>query len=214
MGERVGDGEGSNGSGRRRRIIVAITGATGATYGVQLLKKLGASAGVETHLVISDAASLTLHQELGLQRRDVEALAHVVHRNRDIGATIASGSFTSDGMVIAPCSMKTLAAVAHGLSDNLVTRAADVVLKERRRLVLMVRETPFNLAHLRNMTAVTEMGGIVFPPLPSFYHRPASIEEMVEHTVERVLDLLGIENAQAARWGGMKNGVKQDPPAD
>jgi len=214
MGERAGDGEGSNGSGRRRRIIVAITGATGATYGVQLLKKLGASAGVETHLVISEAASLTLHQELGLQRRDVEALAHVVHRNRDIGATIASGSFTSDGMVIAPCSMKTLAAVAHGLSDNLVTRAADVVLKERRRLVLMVRETPFNLAHLRNMTAVTEMGGIVFPPLPSFYHRPASIEEMVEHTVERVLDLLGIENAQAARWGGMKDGVKQDPPAD
>jgi len=216
MGERAGDGEGSNGSGRRRRrrIIVAITGATGATYGVQLLKKLGASAGVETHLVISDAASLTLHQELGLQRRDVEALAHVVHRNRDIGATIASGSFTSDGMVIAPCSMKTLAAVAHGLSDNLVTRAADVVLKERRRLVLMVRETPFNLAHLRNMTAVTEMGGIVFPPLPSFYHRPASLEEMVEHTVERVLDLLGIENAQAARWGGMKDGVKQDPPAD
>jgi len=214
MGERVGDGEGSNGSGRRRRIIVAITGATGATYGVQLLKKLGASAGVETHLVISDAASLTLHQELGLQRRDVEALAHVVYRNRDIGATIASGSFTSDGMVIAPCSMKTLAAVAHGLSDNLVTRAADVVLKERRRLVLMVRETPFNLAHLRNMTAVTEMGGIVFPPLPSFYHRPASIEEMVEHTVERVLDLLGIENAQAARWGGMKDGLKQDPPAD
>ena len=216
MGERTGDGEGSNGSGRRRRrrIIVAITGATGATYGVQLLKKLGASAGVETHLVISDAASLTLHQELGLQRRDVEALAHVVHRNRDIGATIASGSFTSDGMVIAPCSMKTLAAVAHGLSDNLVTRAADVVLKERRRLVLMVRETPFNLAHLRNMTAVTEMGGIVFPPLPSFYHRPASLEEMVEHTVERVLDLLGIENAQAARWGGMKDGVKQDPPAD
>jgi len=214
MGERAGDGEGSNGSGRRRRIIVAITGATGATYGVQLLKKLGASAGVETHLVISDAASLTLHQELGLQRRDVEALAHVVHRNRDIGATIASGSFTSDGMVIAPCSMKTLAAVAHGLSDNLVTRAADVVLKERRRLVLMVRETPFNLAHLRNMTAVTEMGGIVFPPLPSFYHRPASIEEMVEHTVERVLDLLGIENAKAARWGGMKDGLKQDPPAD
>ena len=207
---------------RPRRFIVAITGATGATYGVQLLKKLGAVPGVETHLVISDAASLTLHQELDLQRRDVEALAHVVHRNRDIGATIASGSFPTDGMVIAPCSMKTLAAVAHGLSDNLVTRAADVILKERRRLILMVRETPFNLAHLRNMTAVTEMGGIVFPPLPSFYHRPASIEDMVEHTVERVLDLLGIENAQAARWGGMKGEIRGDlqsslkatPPAD
>ena len=189
---------------RPRRIVVAITGATGATYGVQLLRRLRATPGVEIHLVVSDAASLTLHQELGLQRRDAEALADVVHRNRDIGATIASGSFPTDGMVIAPCSMKTLAAVAHGLSDNLVTRAADVVLKERRRLVLMVRETPFNLAHLRNMTAVTEMGGIVFPPLPSFYHRPASIEDMVEHTVDRVIDLLGMENAQAARWGGMK----------
>jgi 4-hydroxy-3-polyprenylbenzoate decarboxylase len=195
-------------SSRPRRFIVAITGATGATYGVQLLKRLHATSGVETHLVISDAAALTLHQELDLQRRDVEALAHVVHRNRDIGATIASGSFTTDGMVIAPCSMKTLAAVAHGLSDNLVTRAADVILKERRRLILMVRETPFNLAHLRNMTAVTEMGGIVFPPLPSFYHRPASIEDMVEHTVERVLDLLGVENAEAARWGGMKGDIR------
>jgi 4-hydroxy-3-polyprenylbenzoate decarboxylase len=191
-------------SSRPRRIIVAITGATGAVYGVQLLKRLGATPGVETHLVLSDAATLTLHQELGLQRRDAEALAHVVHRNRDIGASIASGSFQTDGMVIAPCSMKTLAAVAHGLSDNLVARAADVMLKERRRLVLMVRETPFNLAHLRNMTAVTEMGGIVFPPLPSFYHRPATIEEMVEHTVDRAIDLLGLDNAHAPRWGGMK----------
>jgi len=190
---------------RPRRITVAITGATGATYGVQLLRRLRATAGVETHLVISDAAVLTLHQELGLQRRDAEALAHVVHRNRDIGASIASGSFQVEGMVIAPCSMKTLAAVAHGLSDNLVTRAADVMLKERRRLVMMVRETPFNLAHLRNMTAVTEMGGIVFPPLPAFYQRPATIDEMVEHTIDRVIDLLGLENAQAARWGGMKN---------
>ena len=192
-------------TGRPRRIIVAITGATGAVYGVQLLRRLHATPGVETHLVVSDAASLTLHQELGLQRRDAEALAHVVHRNRDIGASIASGSFQTDGMVIAPCSMKTLAAVAHGLSDNLVTRAADVMLKERRRLVLMVRETPFNLAHLRNMTAVTEMGGIVFPPLPSFYHRPATIEEMVEHTVDRAVDLLGLDNALAPRWGGMKS---------
>jgi 4-hydroxy-3-polyprenylbenzoate decarboxylase len=188
-----------------RRIIVAITGATGAIYGVRLLQRLSATPGVETHLVISDAASLTLHQEVGLQRRDVEALAHVVHRNRDIGASIASGSFQTDGMVIAPCSMKSLAAVAHGLSDNLIARAADVVLKERRRLILMVRETPFNLAHLRNMTAVTEMGGIVFPPLPSFYHRPATIEEMVDHTVARVMDLLGVTNDLAPRWGGMKD---------
>ena len=197
---------------RPRRIVVALTGATGATYGVQLLKRLHATAGIESHLIISDAAMLTLHQELGLQRRDVEALAHVVHRNRDIGASIASGSYQVDAMVVAPCSMKTLAAVAHGFSDNLVTRAADVILKERRRLVLMVRETPFNLAHLRNMTSVTEMGGIIFPPLPSFYHRPATIADMVEHTVDRVMDLLGIENDQAARWGGMK-GEQNDRPA-
>ena len=189
---------------RRRRFVVAITGATGAVYGVRLLQRLGACPGVETHLVVSDAATLTLHQEVGLQKRDVEALAHVVHRNREIGASIASGSFQTDGMVIAPCSMKTLAAVAHGLSDNLITRAADVILKERRRLVLMVRETPFNLAHLRNMTAVTEMGGIVFPPLPSFYNLPASIDEMVDHTVARVMDLLGVDNSLAPRWAGMR----------
>jgi 4-hydroxy-3-polyprenylbenzoate decarboxylase len=191
--------------GGDRRIVVAITGATGAVYGVRLLERLRAISGVEIHLVISDAASLTLHQEVGLQRRDVEALAHVVHKNREIGASIASGSFQTDGMVIAPCSMKTLAAVAHGLSDNLIARAADVILKERRRLVLMVRETPFNLAHLRNMTAVTEMGGIVFPPLPSFYNKPDSIDEMVDHTVARVIDLLGIENDLAPRWAGMKD---------
>lgn len=188
-----------------RRLVVAITGATGAIYGVRLLQQLAATPGVESHLVVSDAASLTLHQEVGMQRRDVEALAHVVHRNRDVGAAIASGSFQTDGMIIAPCSMKTLASVAHGLSDNLVARAADVALKERRRLVLMVRETPFNLAHLRNMTAVTEMGGIVFPPLPSFYHRPATIDEMVDHTIARVLDLFGVKHALAPRWSGMKS---------
>jgi len=189
---------------RPRRIIVAITGATGAVYGVRLLQQLNAIAGVETHLIVSDAAALTLQTETGMQRRDVEALAHVVHKNREIGATIASGSFQSDGMVVAPCSMKTLAAVALGLSDNLIARAADVVLKERRRLVLMVRETPFNLAHLRNMTAVTEMGGVIFPPLPSFYHQPATIDEMVDHTVARVIDLFGIEHALAPRWAGVK----------
>jgi len=190
---------------RPRRIVVGITGATGAVYGVRLLARLHDVSGVETHLVVSDAASLTLHQEVGMQRRDVEALAHVVHKNREIGASIASGSFQTDGMVIAPCSMKTLAAVAHGLADNLVARAADVILKERRRLILMVRETPLNLAHLRNMTAVTEMGGIIFPPLPSFYHRPASIDEMVDHTLDRVLDLLGLENVAAPRWSGMRS---------
>ena len=186
-----------------KRIIVAITGATGVVYGVRLLQTLR-SAGVETHCLISDAGVLNLHQELALKRKDAEAYADVVHNVRDVGASIASGSFQSDGMIIAPCSMKTLAAVAHGLSDNLITRAADVVLKERRRLVLMVRETPFNLAHLRNMTAVTEMGGIIFPPLPGFYHRPASIDEMVDHTVGRVLDLFSVEHQLTPRWSGLK----------
>jgi 4-hydroxy-3-polyprenylbenzoate decarboxylase len=188
---------------RPRRLVIAITGATGAVYGVRLLQLLKEMQGVETHLVVSDAAVLTLHQETGLQRKEVEALADVVHKQHNIGASIASGSFQSDGMVIAPCSMKTLASVAHGLSDNLIARAADVVLKERRRLVLMVRETPFNLAHLRNMTAVTEMGGIIFPPLPSFYHQPQSIAEMVDHTVARVIDLFGLEHQLAPRWNGL-----------
>jgi 4-hydroxy-3-polyprenylbenzoate decarboxylase len=193
---------------RPRRLVVAITGATGAVYGVRLVRQLAATPGIETHLVVSDAAVLTLHQELGMQRREVEALAHVVHKNRDVGASIASGSFQSDGMIIAPCSMKTLAAVALGLSDNLIARAADVVLKERRRLVLMVRETPFNLAHLRNMTAVTEMGGVIFPPLPSFYHKPESIDDMVDHTVARVMDLFGVAHTLAPRWAGMKPGTE------
>jgi 4-hydroxy-3-polyprenylbenzoate decarboxylase len=187
-----------------RRLIVAVTGATGAIYGVRLLQVLRDTPGIETHLMVSDAGVLNLHQELDMNRKDVEALAHVVHNVRDIGASIASGSFQSEGMIIAPCSMKTLAAVAHGLCDNLVARAADVMLKERRRLVLMVRETPFNLAHLRNMTAVTEMGGIIYPPLPAFYHRPQSITEMVDHTVGRVVDLFGVAHALTPRWNGMK----------
>ena len=188
----------------RQRLVIAITGATGAIYGVRLLEHLRKQGQVETHLMISDAGVLTLHQELDMRRKDVEALADVVHNVRDVGACVASGSFASTGMVVAPCSMKTLASVAHGLSDNLITRAADVVLKERRRLVLMVRETPFNLAHLRNMTAVTEMGGVIFPPLPGFYQRPASLEEMVDHTLGRVLDLFGIASPLTPEWQGLK----------
>lgn len=188
-----------------KRLIIAITGATGAVYGVRLLQVLQASQDIETHLVMSDAGVLNVHQELDMSRKDVESLADVAHSVRDIGAAIASGSFQNDGMVVAPCSMRTLAAVAHGLSDNLITRAADVVLKERRHLILMVRETPFNLAHLRNMTAVTEMGGVIFPPLPAFYHRPQNLDEMVDHTVARVLDLFCIEHALAPRWQGMKS---------
>ncbi|MDE2428102.1 MAG: UbiX family flavin prenyltransferase [Burkholderiales bacterium] len=187
-----------------KRLIVAITGATGVIYGVRLLQTLQELPDVESHLLISEAGVLNLHQELDMKRKDVEALADIVHNVRDVGASIASGSFQSDGMIIAPCSMKTLAAVAHGLSDNLITRAADVVLKERRRLILMVRETPFNLAHLRNMTAVTEMGGIIFPPLPGFYHRPQSIQEMVDHTVGRVLDMFALPHELTPRWNGLR----------
>ncbi|MBP1318237.1 UNVERIFIED_ORG: 4-hydroxy-3-polyprenylbenzoate decarboxylase [Herbaspirillum seropedicae] len=198
----------SSSSQPRQRLIVAITGATGAIYGVRLLEHLRKHGQVETHLMVSEAGVLNLHQELDMRRKDVEALADVVHNVRDVGACIASGSFASTGMVVAPCSMKTLAAVAHGLSDNLITRAADVVLKERRRLVLMVRETPFNLAHLRNMTSVTEMGGVIFPPLPGFYQRPASMEEMVDHTLGRVLDMFGISMQLTPEWQGMKGGTE------
>ena len=187
-----------------KRLIVAITGASGARYGVRLLELLRATEGIETHLMISDAAALNLHHELDVKRKDIEALADNVHSVRDIGACVASGSFRADGMVIAPCSMKTLAAVAHGMCDNLITRAADVTLKERRRLVLLVRETPFNLAHLRNMTAVTEMGGIIFPPLPALYQRPQSIDEMIDHTVGRVMDMLGLEQSLAPEWNGLR----------
>jgi len=184
------------------RVVVGITGATGAVYAVRLLKRLRA-AGRETHLVVTPAGVLNAHHELGLDRSSIEALADVAYAPGDIGAAIASGSFAADAMVVAPCSMKTLAAVAHGLSDNLLTRAADVTLKERRRLVLMVRETPFNLAHLRNMTAVTEMGGVIFPPLPAFYHRPQSIDELVDDTIERVLTLLGVVEAAPKSWSGL-----------
>jgi 4-hydroxy-3-polyprenylbenzoate decarboxylase len=187
-----------------KRLIVAITGASGAMYGIRLLQWLRESAQVETHLMISDAGVLSMHYELDMKRKDVEALADVVHSVRDVGACVASGSFQSEGMIVAPCSMKTLGSVAHGLSDNLISRAADVMLKERRRLVLMVRETPFNLAHLRNMTAVTEMGGIIYPPLPALYQKPQSIEEMVDHTAGRVLDLFGIEQTLAPQWQGIK----------
>ncbi|TPQ36036.1 MULTISPECIES: UbiX family flavin prenyltransferase [Cupriavidus] len=189
-----------------QRLIVAITGATGAIYGVRLLQVLREVTTVETHLLISPAGVMNLQHELEISRADVEAMADVVHNVRDIGATIASGSFRAHAMVVAPCSMRTLAAIAHGLSDNLITRAADVTLKERRRLVLMVRETPLNLAHLRNMTAVTEMGGIVFPPVPGFYQKPQSIAELVDHTVGRVLDLVDLPDigqTLAPSWPGL-----------
>ncbi len=187
---------------RAPRLVVGITGASGAVYGVRLLERARAL-GVDTHLVATSAGLLNVHHELGLDRQALNALATEAHSPGDVGACIASGSFATAAMVVAPCAMKTLAAVAHVLGDNLLTRAADVTLKERRRLVLMVRETPFNLAHLRNMTAVTEMGGIVFPPLPAFYHRPQSIDELVNETVERVLQLVGIDEAAPQSWQGL-----------
>jgi len=186
----------------RARVVVGITGATGALYAVRLLRRLR-EVGAETHLVASPAGILNVHHELGLDRKGLERLADRAYSASDIGAGIASGSFQTAGMLIAPCSMKTLAAVAHGFSDNLLARAADVTLKERRRLVLMVRETPFNLAHLRNMIAVTEMGAVVFPPLPAFYHRPTTVDELIDDTVERVIALLGIEGAVPKPWNGL-----------
>lgn len=185
-----------------QRLVVGVTGATGAIYSIGLLRR-ARDLGVETHLVASPAGILNAHHELGLSRNALEALADQAYAPGDLGACLASGSFDTAAMVVAPCSMRSLAAIAHGLSDNLLTRAADVTLKERRRLVLMVRETPLNLAHLRNMVAVTEMGAVVYPPLPAFYHHPKSIEEMVAEGVERVLALLGIRGAEPRAWSGL-----------
>ena len=187
----------------RQRIIVGISGASGAIYGVRLLQALRTLPGIETHAVISDAGWLNITHELGLERTHAPALADVVHSIDHIGASIASGSFHASGMVVAPCSMRTLAAIAHGLADNLLTRAADVMLKERRRLILLARETPLHLVHLRNMTTVTEMGAIVCPPVPAFYQKPQTVDDIVQHSIARVLDLLGLEQTLAAPWMGL-----------
>lgn len=180
-----------------------MTGATGAIYGVRMLEMLRTLGEWETHLVVSQAALLNIREELPGGKARLEALADVVHNVRNVGASIASGSFICHGMIIVPCSMRTLGAVAHGLSDNLISRAADVMLKERRRLVMITRETPLNLAHLRNMTACTEMGAVIFPPVPAFYSRPASLDDVVDHTCMRVLDLFGIHVESEKRWRGL-----------
>jgi 4-hydroxy-3-polyprenylbenzoate decarboxylase len=193
-------------SSHPRRLIVGITGASGAIYGVRLLRLLQA-AGIETHLVISRSAKITLAQELDTSVAEVTALADVVHQVDNIGASISSGSFKTAGMVIAPCSMRTLSEIVSGVTSSLLTRAADVVLKERRRLVLLVREAPLHLGHLRSMTAATEMGAIVYPPVPAFYARPDNLEQMVDHTLGRVLDLFNIETKAVSRWGGL-NSIK------
>lgn len=184
----------------KQRIIIGISGASGFQYGMKALELLQ-SQDVETHLVVSKGAELTRSLETDISREEVFSLADVVHPIGDLGAAISSGSFTTLGMLIAPCSMRSLAAIAHNLSDNLLTRAADVTLKERRRLVLMVRETPLNLGHIRNMAQVTEMGGIVFPPVPALYQRPATVDEIITHSVGRALDLFGIDVPRLPRWG-------------
>jgi len=182
------------------RLIVGITGASGAAYGVAALKALRA-AGIETHLVISKSGQITASHELAMSLAEVTALADVVYKIGDVAAAISSGSFQTMGMLVAPCSIRTLSEIASGVTSSLLTRAADVVLKERRRLVLMVRETPLHLGHLRSMTAVTEMGAIVMPPVPAFYTRPATVDDIVRHSVGRALDLFGIGNELVSRWG-------------
>ena len=183
------------------KIIVAITGATGAIYGVRLLQRLR-EAGAETHLVISRWGARTLLHETPYSREQVEALATVSYAPADMGAAIASGSFRTDGMVIAPCSAKTLAAVAHGFGENLVHRAADVVLKERRRLVLVLREAPLSDIHLENMLKVSRAGAMILPPMPAFYNHPRTVDDVVDHTVSRVLDQFGVEVSGVERWTG------------
>jgi 4-hydroxy-3-polyprenylbenzoate decarboxylase len=194
-----------------RRIVVAITGATGTVYGVRLLEELK-RVGVATHLIISRAGALNAAAEFDMSRTEIEALADVVHSERDVGASIASGSFRTDGMVIAPCSAKSLAAVATGVGDNLVARAADVTLKERRKLVLLVRETPLHAVHLNNMLTVTAMGGIIFPPVPAFYTKPTSIADIVDQTIGRVLDVLGVDSVLTRRWQGLRGAAGDETP--
>jgi len=190
------------------KVIVGMTGATGAIYGVRLLERLR-EAGAETHLIVSPWGARTLLHETPLSREQVESLASVVYKPADMGAAISSGSFHTDGMIIAPCSAKTLAAVAHGFGENLIHRAADVVLKERRKLVLVVREAPLSDIHLENMLKLSRMGAVILPPMPAFYNHPRTIDEMVDHTVSRVLDQFGLHVSGVERWSG-EMGVGRD----
>jgi 4-hydroxy-3-polyprenylbenzoate decarboxylase len=185
-----------------RRIVVGISGASGAIYGIRFLELLRGLPDIESHLIVSDAAKRTIVEETDYAIRDVEALATRSYRNKDIGASLASGSYKTAGMVIVPCSIKTAAAVAHCLADSLIARAADVTLKEGRPLVLVVRESPLHVGHLRVLTALAEMGGVILPPMPAFYHRPKQIDDLVNHTLARVLDRLGLPQTLVAEWQG------------
>jgi 4-hydroxy-3-polyprenylbenzoate decarboxylase len=184
------------------RLVVGVTGASGAVYGVRVLDACR-DLGVETHLIVSRAAALTLAQETDLTLADLAAKADVVHKVGDVGASIASGSFRTLGMIVAPCSVRTMSEIATGVTSSLLTRAADVTLKERRPLVLMVRETPLHLGHLRTLVALAEMGATIAPPLPAFYTRPGSLADMVDQSVGRALDLLGLDWAPVRRWSGV-----------
>ncbi len=184
------------------KIVIGINGATGVIYGIRMLQVLSSIKDMETHLIISPAGAKTIELETAFKADEIKALAHHCYAIDDIGACLASGSFKHDGMIIAPCSMKTLSALAHSYADNLLTRAADVTLKERRRLLLLVRETPLHLGHLRNMVSITELGGVVMPPIPAFYHNPRTIQDLVDHTVGKALDLFGIEHNLYQRWSG------------
>lgn len=188
----------------RRRIVVGISGASSPVYGIRALEALRAEGETEIHLVLSDNARRTIEIETDLRPEDVESRAHVVHSNRDLASSISSGSFPTDGMIVAPCSMHALSEIAHSSTTQLLTRAADVHLKERRRLILMVRETPLHLGHLRNMTRATEIGAVILPPIPAFYHRPKSVDDIIDHSVGKALDLLGIPHRLFARWEGPK----------
>jgi flavin prenyltransferase len=186
----------------RRRVIVGVSGASGTIYGWRLLEKLRAQGTAETHLVLTRSGERTAHLEMDKNAADFRKLADHFYPVEDIGSRLASGSSVIDAMVIAPCSIHTMSAIATGITDNLLTRAADVMLKERRRLILMVRETPLHLGHLRSMTALAEMGAIIAPPVPAFYHKPETAMDIVEHSVDRVLDLLGLPAVDALRWDG------------
>lgn len=191
-------------------MIVGISGASGIVYGVRTLEALR-NLGIETHLVMTRSAQVTLAHEMTLKVSDINALADIVHRADDIGASISSGSFQTMGMIIAPCSIRSLSEIAAGVTSTLLTRAGDVVLKERRRLVLMVRESPLHLGHLRSMAAVTEMGAIVMPPVPAFYTAPKTIDDIIDHTVGRALDLFGLDTGLVKRWGTSKSGTDGGP---
>jgi flavin prenyltransferase len=184
------------------RVVVGVCGASGSIYGLRLLEKLRRRTEVEIHLILTRSGEKTLLLETGKRAAELKALAHYSHLIENIASPLASGSFLVDAMVIAPCSIHTMSAIATGITDNLLTRAADVALKERRRLVLMVRETPLHAGHLRNMTALAEMGAIVAPPIPAFYHKPQSIMDLVDHSVDRVLDLIGLPEPGTRRWEG------------